>query len=142
MANKTQATELDVNSFLTTVENERRRLDASYMVDMMRRVTGKEPKMWGSSLIGFDAYRYKLANGREEEFFMTGCSPRKTSLSVYVMPGFDAYSELMTRLGKHKTGASCLYINKLDDVDLDVLEELVSKSYKAMVEMYGSAQEG
>ena len=90
--------------------------------------------MWGTSIIGFGSYRYKYASGREGEWMLTGFSPRKQNLTLYIMPGFENYETLLANLGKYKTGKSCLYINKLEDVDLSVLEELVRQSVDHMVE--------
>ena len=134
--NKTVATDGDVGDFLESVDNAKRQADARVVLDMMARVTGEPARMWGPSMIGFGEYHYKYDSGREGDFFMTGLSPRKTSLSVYIMPGFDRYDDLMSRLGKYKTGRSCLYINKLEDVDLSVLEDLVAASFKDMKAMY------
>lgn len=90
--------------------------------------------MWGTSIVGFGSYHYKYDSGREGDMPVTGFAPRKQSLTLYIMPGFDAYEDLLSKLGKHKTGKSCLYINKLADVDMDVLRELVKQSVEAMKE--------
>jgi hypothetical protein len=129
---KTQKNESDVETFLNSVENKRRREDSFVVLDLMQDVTGDEPKMWGTSIIGFGSYRYKYESGRENDWFLTGFSPRKTSLTLYIMPGFERYDELLSQLGKHKIGKSCLYVNKLDDVDMDVLRELVALSAEHM----------
>lgn len=126
--NKTQPTEASVREFLDGVENETRRADAKQVLELMREVTGEEPRMWGPSIVGFGAYRYRYESGREGDWFLAGFSPRKSNLVVYIMSGFPRHAELMERLGKHRTGKSCLYINRLDDVDLDVLRELVRRS--------------
>ena len=97
---------------------------------MMREITGLKPEMWGPSIIGFGDYHYRYDSGREGDMFLTGFSPRKQSLSLYIMAGFDSYDDLLARLGKHRKGASCLYINKLADVDMDVLRELVRESFE------------
>ena len=133
---KTQANDASVTAFLDAVENDTRRNDARVLLDMMTRVTGCEPVMWGPSIVGFDQYHYKYESGREGDFFITGFSPRKSAMTVYVMPGFSEYAGLMAKLGKHKTGKSCLYINKLADIDLSVLEELVRLSVDAMRAKY------
>ncbi|MCO5207271.1 MAG: DUF1801 domain-containing protein, partial [Anaerolineae bacterium] len=91
-------------------------------------VTGEPGALWGTSIVGFGTYHYKYASGREGDWFVTGFSPRKQNMTLYIMPGFEQYNDLLSKLGKHKTGKSCLYINKLDDVDLDVLRELVAQS--------------
>lgn len=95
--------------------------------------------MWGPSIVGFGEYHYKYESGREGDFLITGFSPRKSALTIYIMPGFARYEALMDKLGKHRTGKSCLYINRLDDVDLSVLEELVTRSVEYMTEKYGVA---
>lgn len=129
---KTQPNDGDVEQFLHSVDNKRRKQDSLVMLDVMKEVTGKEPKMWGGSIIGFGSYHYKYESGREGDWFLTGFSPRKQSLTLYIMPGFEKYDELMGKLGKYKTGKSCLYINKLDDVDMDVLKQLVAESVQHM----------
>jgi len=126
--NKTRPTDASVREFLDGVENETRRADAKQVLEMMREVTGEEPRMWGPSIVGFGSYRYRYESGREGDWFPVGFSPRKSSLVVYIMSGFPRHAELMERLGKHRTGKSCLYINKLEDVDLNVLRELVRRS--------------
>lgn len=125
--NKTRATAADPKAFIETVEPARRRQDGLALLDFFNRVTGLEPKMWGPSMIGYGRYQYKYESGREGEFFLTGFSPRKSSLTVYIMPGYryGEMEERLARLGKHKLGKSCLYINKLEDVDMEVLEEIV-----------------
>jgi len=133
---KTKPTERSVKKFLADVENERRRQDAETILKMMTQITHLEPKMWGPSIVGFGSYHYKYESGREGDFLITGFSPRKQSLTIYIMPGFDRYDELMSKLGKHKTGVSCLYINKLEDVDMSRLKELIKLSFKYMKEKY------
>jgi hypothetical protein len=130
---KTQKTEASVEAFLNTVEHERKRADSFEILDLMKEVTGEEPVMWGSSIIGFGSYHYKYASGRDADWFLTGFSPRKQSLTLYIMSGFDAYDGLLDKLGKYKTGKSCLYINKLEDVDMDVLRDLVKQSVNHMI---------
>ena len=130
--NKTKKTKASVEEFLNGVEHEGKRQDSFTILEMMRDVTGLEPVMWGPSIVGFGSYHYKYASGREGDMPVTGFYPRKQSLTLYIMPGFDAYESLLDKLGKHKLGKSCLYINKLADVDLDVLRELVTESVAAM----------
>jgi hypothetical protein len=129
---KTKKNDASVDDFLNSVENEKRRKDSFVVLDLIKEVTNEEPKMWGDSIIGFGSYHYKYASGREADWFLTGFSPRKQSLTLYIMSGFDAYDELLNDLGKHKTGKSCLYINKIEDVDLDVLRDLVEQSVNHM----------
>ena len=128
--NKTQKTGASVEEFLASVESKTRREDGFRVLQLMQEVTGLEPEMWGPSIVGFGDYHYRYESGREGDFFLTGFSPRKQSLSLYIMAGFDAYDGLLSRLGKHRKGASCLYINKLADVDMDVLRQLVQQSFE------------
>lgn len=123
--NKTVANQEDPRDFLMKVEHPTRRADGLALLDLFSDVSGFEPVMWGSSIIGFGRYHYKYESGREGDFLATGFSPRKANLSIYIMPGYQDYSDIMGRLGKHKLGKSCLYVNKLADIDLDVLRELV-----------------
>ena len=125
---KTQPHGGSVEAFLGSVENERRREDAFTVLELMKRVTGEEPVMWGPSMVGFGGYHYKYESGREGDWFVAGFSPRARALTLYIMSGFSKHDELMAKLGKHKTGKGCLYINKLDDVDMEVLEELIRRS--------------
>ena len=125
---KTQKNDASVEDYLNSVEDERKRSDSFRILELMRKVTGEEPSMWGSSIVGFGGYRYEYASGREGEWFLVGFAPRKRNLTLYIMAGFDEYDALLARLGKYKTGKSCLYINKLDDVDLETLRELIARS--------------
>lgn len=137
-ANKTRPTKVRVSDFLNAVEDPQRQSDAKKVAAMMRRVTGKQGTMWGPAIVGYGEYHYRYDSGREGDFMMVGFSPRKQNLALYIMPGFEAFPELMKNLGKYKTGKSCLYINKLDDVDEKVLEKLVSESFKLMKKKYGA----
>jgi len=125
---KTRKNDAKVEDFLDTVEDEKRRTDSFAILDLMRRVTGEEPSMWGPSIVGFGSYHYKYASGREGDWMKVGFAPRKQSLTLYIMSGFDRFDELMSRLGKHSTGKSCLYIRRLEDVDMSILEELIRES--------------
>ncbi|NOR62463.1 MAG: DUF1801 domain-containing protein [Rhodobacteraceae bacterium] len=136
MANKTQENDDDVAAFLQSVENPKRRADAEVVLEMMTRVTGWPAKMWGASIIGFGSYHYKYESGREGDALRVGFSPRKANLVIYIMPGYTDYSEILGRIGKYKKGKSCLYINKLADVDMAVLEELVVAGLADMAEKY------
>jgi hypothetical protein len=126
--NKTQPTGASVEEFIGSIPVDRRREDARTVLALMREVTGEEPRMWGPSIVGFGDYHYQYESGREGDWFLAGFSPRKANLVLYIMSGFPRHAALMEKLGKHRTGKSCLYINKLDDVDLDVLRELVRRS--------------
>lgn len=136
--NKTQATSVDPQDFIAAVEPDKKKVDAEALLAFFNRVTGLKPKMWGPSIIGYGRYHYKYESGREGEFMLTGFSPRKQNLTLYVMPGyrFGEMQEKLSRLGKHKLGKSCLYINKLADVDIDVLEEIVTEGVAYMRETY------
>ncbi len=125
--NATRPTDVDPRDFIAAVEHPTRRADAEVLLGLMERVSGCEPRMWGPSIVGFGRYEYRYETGREGESMMCGFSPRKANLVVYTMPGYDDLSDELGRLGKHKMGKSCLYINKLADVDLDVLEEIVER---------------
>ena len=129
---KTQKTNASVSAFLKSIADDDRRKDCQTLVRVMKRAVGAEPKMWGSSIVGFGHYHYRYASGRENDWFLAGFSPRKQDLTLYIMAGFDRYDALMAKLGKHKTGKSCLYIKRLADVDVAVLEELISASVKHM----------
>lgn len=122
--NKTKPTRASVTKFLAKVDPARRK-DCQAILQMMKKATGVQPKMWGPSMVGFGKYHYQYASGREGDCFVTGFSPRKDALSLYLTCGFEAHAGLMKKLGKYKTGKSCLYIKKLDDVDCKVLEQLV-----------------
>ncbi|MDX2444330.1 MAG: DUF1801 domain-containing protein [Bacteroidales bacterium] len=129
---KTKPTDQKAKEFLNTLENEQKRKDAFKLLNIMKEVTGEEPLMWGPSIIGFGSYHYKYASGREADWMLTGFSPRKNNLTVYIMQGFDKYDQYLAKIGKHKTGKSCLYLKSLDDLDLDVLKSLISESVEYM----------
>ena len=134
--NKTIATRASVTEFMHSIEDSRMRADARKVAAMMRRATGKRARMWGTSMVGYGAYHYRYASGREGDFMLTGFSPRKQALTVYIMPGFTPFDMLMRKLGKYKTGKSCLYIRRLTDVDEDVLERLIDGSVEYMRKKY------
>lgn len=126
---KTAPTKASVAKFVAAVEDEARRADCAVLMEMMERVTGATPVMWGPSIVGFGSYHYRYASGREGDWMLAGFSPRKRDLTVYVMAGFQGKEKLLARLGRHKTSAGgCLYLKRLADVDLAVLEELVRDS--------------
>ena len=134
---KTQKNDVDVLTFLESVNDEIKRKDAMTLLAMMKKITRQEPKMWGSSIVGFGSFHYKSERSKQEgDWFMTGFSPRKQNLTVYIIPGFAKYETLMKKLGKFKTSVSCLYINKLADVDSKILIELITVAYKDMKEKY------
>ena len=129
---KTKETKASVDAFLAKVADPARRADCKVVADLMRDVTKEEPKMWGPSIVGFGRYVYRNSSGKDNEWPVIGFSPRKTDLTLYIMRGFEQWPELMAKLGKFKTGKSCLYIRKLEDVDLKVLRRLCSESVKSM----------
>jgi len=132
---KTKQNEQSVEKFLKGIAGKQAREDCFTILEIMKQITKAEPKMWGSSIVGFGTYHYKYESGREGDWFLTGFSPRKQNLTLYIMPGFAQYDELMKKLGKHKTGKSCLYIKSLADVDLPTLKKLVQESVKRMSTM-------
>lgn len=134
--NKTKATSVSPESFIETVEHDVRRADAKVLLDLFADVTQLVPRMWGPSIIGYGRYHYKYESGREGEFMMTGFSPRKANQVIYIMPGYTDHSAILDRIGKYKIGKSCLYINKLADIDLDVLRELIIAGFEDMKSRY------
>jgi hypothetical protein len=127
---KTKVNAASVEGFLNSVTDEQKREDCFEILKLMKQVTKEAPKMWGSSIVGFGSYHYKGASGREGDWLLTGFSPRKQNLTLYIMGGFDSYKDLLKNLGKYKTSVGCLYIKKLDDVDKKVLKELIAESVK------------
>ena len=129
---KTKPTKVSVDKFLKSIDDDQRRDDCIAVAAMMQQITKSEPVMWGPSIIGFGRYHYKYDSGREGDWFLTGFSPRKQSLTLYIMAGFAQYDELMKNLGKHKSAKSCLYINRLSDIHLPTLEKLIQQSVAHM----------
>jgi hypothetical protein len=129
---KTKETDDSVEAYLAAIDDRHRREECQIICDMMRDVTGLEPKMWGADIVGFGSYHYKYATGREGDWFVTGFSSRKQNISLYVMAGFSKYPELMETLGRYKTGKSCLYIKRTSDVDMAVLRKLIELSVRHM----------
>ena len=125
---KTQKTDASVTDFLNAVEHPQRRADSFAVLELMSEITGEEPSMWGSSIVGFGTYTYRYTSGREGDWPLTGFSPRKRNLTLYITSGFDRYEALLAKLGKFRTGKSCLYVNWLEDVNVDVLRELIRQS--------------
>lgn len=139
-AMKTIQNQDSVSAFIDKVEDEQKREDCRTLMKIMCQTTGSQAAMWGSSIVGFGSYHYRYASGREGDFFLTGFSPRKQNLTVYVMPGFSQYDSLMQKLGKHKVGKSCLYMKKLGDVDVQVLTSLIDESVQEMRRKYPNSQ--
>lgn len=137
--NKTKPNRQSVAAFIASVEPADRRRDCRALLKLMRDATGAAPKMWGSSVVGFGSYHYKYGSGREGNWFVTGFSPRKQDLTLYLMAGVERYPDLLRRLGKHKTGRSCLYLKGLDGVDITVLKRLVGESVKYVRRNYPAA---
>lgn len=133
---KTKVSKSSVEKFLNSVTDKQKREDSFKILEMMKKIIKEEPKMWGPSIVGFGSYHYKYASGHEGDMCIAGFSPRKQALTIYILPGLLKNSSLMKKLGKYKTGVSCLYIKKLDDVDTKVLKELISNSYKYMKGKY------
>ncbi|MBK9925296.1 MAG: DUF1801 domain-containing protein [Anaerolineales bacterium] len=132
---KTKVNKASVTKLLNSVADEVKRNDCFEILKMMKQVTKEEPKMWGATIVGFGSYHYKGKSGREGDWMLTGFSPRKQSLTLYMMGGFDEHTDLLKKLGKHTTSVGCLYIKKLDDVDKKVLKQLVTASVKRMKQL-------
>lgn len=136
---KTKQTKASVADYIAAIEDDTQRADAKTLVRLMKKITGKQPKMWGPSIIGFDTYHYTYASGREGDWPLVGFSPRKGNLSIYIMSGFSGASAMLEKLGKHKTGKSCLYVRRLADIDIDVLEQMIVCSVTHMKKIYPTA---
>lgn len=126
--NKTKPTEQKIDDFLDSISDSQRRADCEAIVAMMREATGAEPRMWGANMVGFGDHHYRYASGREGDTFITGFSPRKQNMTIYLSYGFDQDADLLARLGKHSTGKVCLYIKRLADIDQAVLRELLKRT--------------
>jgi hypothetical protein len=131
---KTKPNNQNVDEFLNQVVDEKKRQDSYEILRLMKEATNLEPKMWGDSMIGFGSYHYKYKSGHDGDTFLTGFSPRKQNMTIYIMSGFELYGELLNKLGKYTTGKSCLYIKRLEDVDPGILKELVKQSVQHMIE--------
>ena len=136
--NKTKATKQSVATFLNGIDDKDKRADAKKVAAIMQKVTGEKAAMWGSSIVGFGQYHYKYESGREGDFMLAGFAPRKKALTIYIMAGFKLYDSLMKKLGKYKTGKSCLYVKRLSDIDEKVLTQLIDKSVEYMRNNYAS----
>lgn len=136
--NKTTRNKNNVIDFLNNIREEKKRQDAFNLLELFKKTTGLRPEMWGSSIVGFGNYHYKYESGHEGDFFLTGFSPRKQSLTIYIMTGFDRYPLLMDKIGKYKTGKSCLYVKKLEDINLEVLKDVIRQSVDHMNRKYNS----
>lgn len=128
---KTKVNDASVPAFINAVDDPVKKEDSFKLLELFSKITGELPKMWGSSIIGFGQYHYRSEKSRQEgDWMLTGFSPRKQNLTLYIMPGFTGYGDLLENLGKYKTSKSCLYIRTLKDIDLDILEQLIEKSYQ------------
>ncbi len=136
---KTKPNDQSVSVFLDKIPDETRRIECYAILNMMKRVTNAEPKIWGTGLVGFGNYHYKYESGHEGDCFVTGFAPRKGALTLYITAGVERFPKLLAKLGKHKAGKGCLYIKKLDDVNLSVLEDLVKQSVEQTRAKYKSA---
>jgi hypothetical protein len=134
---KTKKTKKSVTAFLNTIEDETKRRDCKRLVKLMRDLTGWQPKLWGDAIVGFGDWHYQYDSGREGDFFVTGFSPRKSNLTLYIMPGYQDYRDVLAKLGPHKLGKSCLYIKRLDDVHLPTLKKLIKLGVADMKKRYG-----
>jgi len=134
--NKTKATKVSVTQFINSIESDQKRKDAKAIAAIMRKASGERAKMWGASIIGYGSYHYKYDSGHEGDAARVSFSPRKQNISIYIMPGYAGLEGLLKKLGKHKVGKSCLYINKLADVDVEVLTKIIEKSLVTMAKKY------
>jgi hypothetical protein len=135
---KTKLTTASVADFLNSIKDDQTREDCWAIVDIMRKAAKAEPRMWGPSIVGFGEYQYRYASGREGTWMLTAFSPRKTNITLYIMPGFEGYEELMSRLGEYTHGKSCVYIKRLSDIHLPTLKKLVTASVKHMIKTHGA----
>jgi len=133
---KTKKSKASIEEFLNTVGDEKKRAESFVIHNLMQEVTGDRGAMWGNSIVGYGSCRYVYASGREGDWMVTGFSPRKQTLTIYVMAGFDRFEGLLKKLGKFKTSVSCLYVKSLKDLDMEVLRELIEESVKYMKEKY------
>ena len=134
---KTKLNKESVEKFLNSVPDAKKRKDSFIVLELMKKITKEEPKMWGSSIVGFGPYHYKYESEREGDWFLVGFSPRKQNLTIYIMPDFGKYKELMEKSGKYKIAKSCLYINRLEEIKLNVLQDLIRESFQYMNKRYG-----
>lgn len=133
---KTKLNDASVEKFINSVKDEQRKKDCLTLLAFFAKVTKEKPKMWGSSIVGYGSYRYKYATGREGDWMKTGFSPRKQNLTIYIMPGLTPFDDLLSKLGKFTAGVSCLYVKKLEDIDMKILEKLVKAGFKYLDKLY------
>lgn len=135
-AKKTEAVPTSPETFIASIAHDKRRADAQALLPFFRDVTGFNPAMWNGSIIGYGRYHYRYASGREGDFLATGFAPRKSNMSINIMPGYQDYGEILSRLGPHKTGRSCLYITRLEQIDMVVLRELIETGLRDLRSIY------
>ena len=135
---KTKQTDASVVKFIKSVADEQKRADSFALIEIMSQITKQPPKMWGPTIVGFGMYHYKYESGHEGDMCLTGFSPRKAALTLYVLPGFEKYSELMKSLGKYKAGKSCIYVKRLDDLHLPTLKKLIRESVEHVAQKHSS----
>lgn len=133
---KTQPNNQSVEAFIDSIEPEWKRDDARELLKLIGNISGEKPVMWGDSIVGFGNYHYKYESGREGDWFLAGFSPRKTSMTIYMMGGFEGQDTALEKLGKHKKSVGCLYVKKLADIDLKVLEEMTIRSIETLKKRY------
>ena len=133
---KTKKNKSSITAFLNKIKNKQRREDCFELLKLINTITKEEPAMWGTSIVGFGSYHYVYASGREGDWPVAGFSPRAQNISIYIMAGIDAFPDLMDKLGKYKTGVSCLYISKLKDIDLSILKRLIKASIQVIKKRY------
>lgn len=129
---KTKVGKENITDFLNTITPEQKKKDAFQLLELFQKITGLTPQLWGGAIVGFGKYDYQQKGGQKGEWFLAGFAPRKSNISIYTMAGFEPYESLLKQLGKHKTGMGCLYISKLADVDLKVLEKIARSSFEEM----------
>lgn len=134
---KTKKNDMSVQKYLDAIDDPQRKKDCLKIHELMQNVSGHEGNMWGDSMVGYGSYHYKYESGREGDWFLVGFSNRKQSISIYIMSGFSRYDDLLSNLGKHKTGKSCLYINKLEDIDESILQDMIETSIEFIQQKYG-----
>ena len=134
--NKTRPTDASVSAYIEALDHQARKADSKILLEAMTRWTGMQPRLWGPSIIGFGEYHYTYESGREGDHLLTGFAPRKSAMTVYIMPGFKPYGDHLARLGPHKHSSSCLYITRLERIDMNVLEEIVRDSVDRMKAKY------
>ena len=134
--NKTQANQSSATDFLKRIDDPIKQQDAITLDNMLRKVSQHKPVMWGSSIVGYGSYHYRYESGREGDFMRIGFAPRKQNLAIYIMPGFANYTNTLDTLGKHKTGKCCLYVKRLDDIHMDVLQALCERAWEDMAKAY------